>query len=413
MNSRFLAFSFVTVFSLVTATGGFCTESIKPWNITGLTSTSDCSFPMISGMTLVWQAKGGLPGTTSGHNDREIFLYDLTSKTVIQITDDDTDDLTPQTDGEYVVWQKHAPGRGNQIFLYRIQAAGPAGGSRISIGDSTDNYAPRIAAGQVVWTAQVVGSTFHPGQIMLYDAADGSNPVAISNPKVDCSNPRIDRQQVVWVQQSSDKTESLYIYDLTSHPGEGHTAPGNFIWNQNHSVDHQQTVLTRYDGTDREIVLYNRMDGNVRITDNELADLQPVISQNHIAWIAEGDIYLADIAEFMHVPVPDVIGGPGTVLLATWSEPSGGVDAYYLDVSTDPDFQSFVEGFRGLDVGTVTQYPVDGLTPNTTYYYRVHAQINGSTTGQSKSVTVKLITPAPSSGRKCTTLQSIYRLLLK
>jgi len=215
------------------------------------------------------------------------------------------------------------------------------------------------------------------------------------------------------MQHNSEGTEAQYVYDLMNVPGTAEPVPDIFIWNRSASVDGSLKVLTRYDGTDREIVLYNRTDGFVQITDNGLADLQPIVSQNHIAWVADGSIYLSDIAEFMHVQVPDVSSGWGTKFLAAWDELSGGVDAYYLDVSTDPDFRSFVEGFRGLDVGTASQYWVDGLNQDTTYYYRVSAQVNGSTTALSKSVTVKLTAPRPSSGCNCPTLPFVYKLLLQ
>jgi len=412
MKSSTFIFSFIAC-SLLTAGAGFCTGSPTPWNITGLTPVQDCSFPAMSGTTLVWQAKGGLAGSVSGDSDWEIFLYDINNQAIVQITDDDDNDIEPQTDGEYVVWQKYSKSLGSRIFIYRVHSGNPAGGSLISPAGEAENSTPKIVGGRVVWTAQTVNSSYEAGQVMLYNAADQSGPVVISEPEVDCSDPRIDEQKVVWMQHISEGTETLYVYDLMNVPGTAKPAPESFVWNRSAAVEGSLKVLTRHDGMDREIVLYNRMDGNVRITDNELADLQPIISQNHIAWLAEGDIFLADIAEFMHVPVPDAAGGSGMEFSAVWSELSGGVDAYYLDVSTDPDFQSFVEGFRGLDVGTVTQYWVGGLTPDTTYYYRVHASVNGSTTALSKTVAVKFTTPAPSSGCNCRALPFVYRLLLE
>ncbi len=412
MKSRILVFSFfVIVYSLTPAADGFCAQPTTVRNITAPSSISDNSFPMLSGMALVWQGKGGLAGTSSGGNDWEIFLYDLVNETVIQLTDDDSDDLSPRTDGDFVVWQKHAGG-GNQIFLYRIQDGSPVGGSRISE-DGKDNYSPRIAAGRIVWTAQAITHVFEPGRIMLYDATDGSAPVAISNPAVDCSSPRIDPQQVIWTQHAADKTESLYVYNLMSDPPKGAPAPEGFVWNKSTTVDHNRQVLTRNDGTDKEIVLHNKTEGYVRITDNTLTDTSPTISRNLIAWAADGDIYLTDITKFMHVQVPDHFNVRGTAFYASWAELTDKVDAYYLDVSTDPEFGSFVDGYRDLNVGTDNLFRVEGLTPDRTYYYRVYASVNGSTTTQSKSVTVKLTTSAPLPERNCTALQFVYRLLLK
>ncbi len=412
MKSSALIFSFIAACSLLTAGAGFCAGSTPPWNITGLTPVKDCSFPAMNGTTLVWQAKGGLAGSVSGDSDWEIFFYDMDNQAIVQITDDDDNDIEPQTDGDYVVWQKYNKVQGNQIFIYRVHDGNPAGGSLISPAGEAENYAPKIAGGRVVWTAHPVTNSYEAGQVMLYNAADQSGPVVISEPGVDCSDPRIDIQKVVWMQHISEGTETLYVYDLMNVPGTAKPAPDIFICNRSTSVDGSLKVLTRHDGTDREVVLYNRTDGFVQITDNALTDQQPIVSQNHIAWVADGNIYLSEIAEFMHVQVPDIASGRGTEFSAFWSELSGGVDAYYLDVSTDPDFRSFVEGFRGLDVGTASQYWVDGLSQDTTYYYRVTASVNGSTTAQSKTVVVKLSAPSPAhlSG---VTLQCIYKLLLQ
>ena len=56
--------------------------------------------------------------------------------------------------------------------------------------------------------------------------------------------------------------------------------------------------------------------------------------------------------------------------MATWDNVTGAA-GYLLDVSTSSSFSSYVEGYHDLDVGNVTGRVVTGLTPGTTYYYRV------------------------------------------
>lgn len=51
------------------------------------------------------------------------------------------------------------------------------------------------------------------------------------------------------------------------------------------------------------------------------------------------------------------------------------INNYYLDVSTSGDFSSFVSGYNGLNVNG-TSHNLTGLSPNTTYYYRVRANKN-------------------------------------
>ena len=75
-----------------------------------------------------------------------------------------------------------------------------------------------------------------------------------------------------------------------------------------------------------------------------------------------------------------------------WDKPHFGEAVQYrLDVSTDPDFRSYVAGYHGLVVEANSQL-VKGLYPDTIYYYRVSAEnplVNGrggySTTGSAKT----------------------------
>lgn len=76
---------------------------------------------------------------------------------------------------------------------------------------------------------------------------------------------------------------------------------------------------------------------------------------------------------------------------ANWSI-SSGATSYRLDVSTDSSFASYVSVYQNLDVGNVTNYPVSGLSGNTTYYYRVRAENTGGTSGNSNVITVATAT---------------------
>ncbi len=87
-------------------------------------------------------------------------------------------------------------------------------------------------------------------------------------------------------------------------------------------------------------------------------------------------------------PAAPVIGSATSVqttgFTANWTA-SSGATKYYLDVATDSGFTSLVTGFNNLDVGNVTSYAVTGLTPATTYYYRVRANNSAGTSADSQS----------------------------
>lgn len=73
--------------------------------------------------------------------------------------------------------------------------------------------------------------------------------------------------------------------------------------------------------------------------------------------------------------------------VATWN-PSCVGDRYRLDVSTDPNFATFISGYQNRDVGGATSVTLSGLQPLTTYYYRVRAvnSFNNQTSGNSKTL---------------------------
>ena len=59
-----------------------------------------------------------------------------------------------------------------------------------------------------------------------------------------------------------------------------------------------------------------------------------------------------------------------TTLTANW-ESMAEILGYKLDISTDPDFGTFLPGYEDLDVGDVISWPVTDLEEGETYYYRI------------------------------------------
>ncbi len=283
MRSRLLVFSLIAaIVTLISGTGLWAAGLTEIWNTGNVTSISHNNFPQIKGNYLVWQGRGGLEIATSGSSDWEIFYIDIDNKVVIQLTDDDYDDISPQTDGDYVVWQKHDTSRSNQVFLYKIGENLP--GSMISNDDNKDNYSPRIAAGRIVWTSQRVAHFVEPGEIMLYDAKNLSGPDPISDNTLDCSSPRINSETVIWVQSDGNGAAALFMFDLTSENPAPEAAPEDYVWPDSPQTDGGLTVLTRHDGSDREIVVYNNYSRNYeQITDNDFEDSYPCISGNSVA----------------------------------------------------------------------------------------------------------------------------------
>jgi beta propeller repeat protein len=274
--------------------------------------------PHMKGDYLVWQ------GQVDG--DWEIFLHNVaTGECLGRITANGYDDISPQTDGNYVVWlgfslpsgETFLPG--GEIFLYDISLGQI---TRVTNDSNVESY-PQIANGRVVWASHAVGNSVEPGEIFLYDIATGLTQ-QLTNDALDDSSPRIDDQSVVWVQEDITGTTSLFIYDIDTETTQA--APDGFVWTDGPQSDGDFTVLTRYDGSDREIFVHRASLGTYdQITDNDLEDTSPVIidigdpvtSANIIAWIGgEGqaaEIYTTGTGPATGSCSDDVGGGDATV----------------------------------------------------------------------------------------------------
>jgi hypothetical protein len=238
------------------------------------------SLPQIKGDYVVWQGKED--------GDWEVFVCHInTPEAPVRITDNGYDDISPQTDGNYVVWLGYSQSRG-EIFVHNI-----ANGTTIQITDN-DNVEspPQIADGRVVWASQEVAESVEPGEIMLYHISTGVTQ-QLTDDTLDDSDPRVNSDAVLWVKTDGDDNSILFIYDILS--GVTSEAPEGYVWGDSPQTDGSLTVLTRHDGDDREIFLLNNESRRYhQITDNDLEDTYPSISDNNMAWMASGEIFIGE-----------------------------------------------------------------------------------------------------------------------
>lgn len=79
---------------------------------------------------------------------------------------------------------------------------------------------------------------------------------------------------------------------------------------------------------------------------------------------------------------------------ANWSF-AANATGYRLDVSTSPEFSSYVTGYNDKDVGNVKTTTVSGLNPRTLYYFRVRAYNLGGASENSNTVATRTLSNPP------------------
>ena len=96
------------------------------------------------------------------------------------------------------------------------------------------------------------------------------------------------------------------------------------------------------------------------------------------------------------VPAEDVtvLSAPPTrsSFMATWDSVEG-AKGYLLDVSASSSFDSYVDGYQGLDLGNINGRAITGLNPGTTYYYRVRPYTDAGSGSYSNVMTATTEAP--------------------
>ena len=99
--------------------------------------------------------------------------------------------------------------------------------------------------------------------------------------------------------------------------------------------------------------------------------------------------------EVFFLPPPVVLESPSVSsnsFIAAW-EPVNEADHYRLDVSTDSNFSTFVDGYddRRIEVDEITEFEVDGLIPGQVYYYRMRARTPPTISDNSNVIQVETV----------------------
>jgi M6 family metalloprotease-like protein len=144
-----------------------------------------------------------------------------------------------------------------------------------------------------------------------------------------------------------------------------------------------------------------------RIAINDLTDPKSFLQDGNSGGLDISNITEAGqtISFTYKVTVPEPPGIPGSpyatgisqnYFTAHWNSAPNSL-GYKIDVSTDPDFTTFVSGFNNKLIGNVTSAVVSGLSAKSNYYFRIKG-VNSSGEGiSSDTVHVKTFSFPPSS----------------
>ena len=108
--------------------------------------------------------------------------------------------------------------------------------------------------------------------------------------------------------------------------------------------------------------------------------------------------FYPQIRQYIYSGAPSTpIANPATYVAsnsfrANWRSVSGAT-GYTLNVATNNSFTNYVTGYHNLNVGNALSRSVAGLSPSTTYYYRVRAYNGNGTSGNSNVVSVTTLPP--------------------
>ena len=172
-------------------------------------------------------------------------------------------------------------------------------------------------------------------------------------------------------------------------------------------------MATRYEGTDTsfdlEIVDYNNSSPGGQPYYGKLSTLlnwhaeDPVdaweILRNERIYERQGNrnpfVDHPEYAQYLWTPVPQAATNVTmTSFTAHWSVPIIGT-AYYLQVSADSLFGSFITGYSDYNAGTATQKSISGLNAGNTYYYRLRTYFTNGYSMFSPLGRVSLPSPEP------------------
>ena len=188
-------------------------------------------------------------------DDAEIILYEISTGKAPQITNNTYSDVEPRIDSGKIVWTRWDKWNGvdlsTEIFLYDIS-------TNVTTRVTNNNYddkTPRISDGKIVWESWDRG-IFLPPQILLYDSSTGTTTQITSEGSG--NSLYINQGMVVWVGSGQ---VGLDIFQYDSLTGTTTQITNSTYAEDFPKIDNGQIVWLGWDGADWEVFLYSTVSG--------------------------------------------------------------------------------------------------------------------------------------------------------
>ncbi|OPY56240.1 MAG: Protein TolB [Pelotomaculum sp. PtaU1.Bin035] len=235
----------------------------------------------------------------------DVFLYNLETKELKQLTHEPAAQRNPRVWQHYVVWEDNRDDTTDDnygvwnIYLYDLESGEEA---RITSGES-DHIHPRIRDGKVVWQdsrnnmdERFLGCGNCPENnwdIYLYDILTGDEQAVAIGPTMEC-DPDVSGDLVVWAEYRDLNNADILMKELDSgevtkvtddyfHQWQPRVDNGRVVWTderRGHSINDVNTGFANAD-----VLLYDTPTGNsVRLTGDWIQS-QPLISGPYVAFL--------------------------------------------------------------------------------------------------------------------------------
>jgi beta propeller repeat protein len=320
----------------------------------------------ISSSVIVWDAQG--------EQDRDIFGYDLSTRSELTITTHEGDQFSPAISGNVVVWQD------NRDTTPRIYGFDLSDRQEFPVtAQSSPQWQPDISGSIVVFrdwrktgTCSWGGSIFGPGTYCDWDIwgadLETREEFPISTAGSVQGLPRVSGDSVTWDEEVEDSGRGIYGYQLggTAQPVQIATLSGY----SHPAVDGDIVVWEDY-----WIFGYHLPDrGEFPIAVGAASKGDPDISRNVIVWAdyrnGNGDIYGYDLASGEEFPICTAPGDQMNPVIdgdmVVWLDKRNFCTEIYsarLSFANDEQTESIVPAPTPTPIPTSTPSPTPTPTP--------------------------------------------------